>query len=298
MINLKKIKKEKSVEELLEFGILNIDKPSGPTSFRVDEIIKRKLGLRKTSHFGTLDPRVTGVLPIATNRACKLLRWFMIKNKTYVGIMKLHSEISKEKLNEEMKKFIGKIIQKPPVKSRVKRQDRQREVFSWKILEYDKKKKEVLFETEVEAGTYIRKLIHDLGLKIGGAHMSELRRTKAGIFSEDNNNFVNLYELDKLLPLQKVTKDSELKLTEENEKKLKDIIIPGEIISEILPVIQVKEESVSKLLTGKPIFKEDLKKEIEQKEGDVAVFSSNKFIEIAKIVQNKSIIAKPEFVKN
>ena len=57
------IKKNKSIKELLEFGIINIDKPSGPTSFQVSEQIKKVLGLRKTSHFGTLDPKVTGVLP-------------------------------------------------------------------------------------------------------------------------------------------------------------------------------------------------------------------------------------------
>jgi H/ACA ribonucleoprotein complex subunit 4 len=71
-MNLEKIKQEKSLKELLEFGILNIDKPSGPTSFDISDGVRKKLGLRKTSHFGTLDPKVTGVLPIALNRACKL----------------------------------------------------------------------------------------------------------------------------------------------------------------------------------------------------------------------------------
>ncbi len=96
MININKIKKQKSIKELLEFGIINLDKPSGPTSFKTAEMVKNKLNLRKMSHFGTLDPKVTGVLPIATNRACKLTRWFMKKDKTYVGIMKIHKKIDKE----------------------------------------------------------------------------------------------------------------------------------------------------------------------------------------------------------
>ena len=62
---------QKTISELLKFSIVNIDKPSGPTSFQTDEFIKRALGLKKTSHFGTLDPKVTGVLPVALNRACK-----------------------------------------------------------------------------------------------------------------------------------------------------------------------------------------------------------------------------------
>ena len=97
--------KNKSISELIEFGILNIDKPSNYTSFQTAEIVGKilkeaGLEIRKFSHFGTLDPKVTGVLPVALNRACKLTRWFMKKKKTYVGIMKLHKEIDEKKLRE------------------------------------------------------------------------------------------------------------------------------------------------------------------------------------------------------
>ncbi|MBU1136328.1 MAG: RNA-guided pseudouridylation complex pseudouridine synthase subunit Cbf5 [Nanoarchaeota archaeon] len=279
------MKKQKSIQELLEFGIINLDKPSGPTSFQTDEKVKHLLGLRKMSHFGTLDPKVTGVLPIALNRACKLTGWFMKKEKTYVGIMKIHKSITEEKLKQEIENFVGKIKQLPPVKSRVKRQEREREVYFWNILEFDKEKNHVLFETKVEAGTYIRKLIHDLGLKIGGAHMIELRRTQAGVFSENDKNFINLYDLEKI-------KDS--------KDKLKQIIVPAEkAIKEILPVIEVNESLVQKLLTGKPIFKEDISEKTGIKEEQsFAVFCKEKFIGIYKMVNEKDIIAKPEFVFN
>ena len=101
-INIDKIKKNKSIEELLEFSIINIDKPSGPTSYKIDTIIKEALNARKTSHFGTLDPMVTGILPIAINRACRLMGYFIGKNKTYVGIMRLHDDITLDKLKKEM----------------------------------------------------------------------------------------------------------------------------------------------------------------------------------------------------
>jgi H/ACA ribonucleoprotein complex subunit 4 len=280
MINLEKLREKKSLKELLEFGIINLDKPINYTSFQTGEIVGKMLGLRKFSHAGTLDPGVSGVLPILLNRACKLLGWFMKKNKTYIGIMKIHKEIDEAKLKDEMQKFVGKIKQLPPVKSRVKRQIREREVYSWKILEIDKEKKEVLFEAEVEAGTYIRKLISDLGEKIKGAHMIELRRTKAGIFDEKNS--INLYELEKI---------------KDDEEKLKEIIIPGEIIGEILNKIEVKEEAVKNLLTGKPLFKEDIQHG-ELKEGSNAVFSDNKFIGIYKKAEEKNIIARAEFVFN
>ncbi|MCX6749552.1 MAG: hypothetical protein NTW17_02285, partial [Candidatus Pacearchaeota archaeon] len=76
-INIEKLKEKKTIQELLEFGIININKPSGPTSFDVSEFVMKTLGLRKTSHFGTLDPKVTGVLPVALNRACKLTGFFL-----------------------------------------------------------------------------------------------------------------------------------------------------------------------------------------------------------------------------
>ena len=291
-IDIEKIKQEKSIKELLEFGILNIDKPSGPTSFSVSDFVREKLkgaGVRKTSHFGTLDPKVTGVLPIALNRACKLTGYFMKKNKAYVGVMRLHEDINDERLNDEIKNFIGKIKQLPPVKSRVKREEREREVYSLEIIERDEKdRKNVLFETEVEAGTYIRKLIHDLGKKIGGAHMLELRRTKAGIFSEQDSEFVNLYDFVKAVDEYK----------NGNESLLREILIPAEIISEILPVMKVRKESVKSLLVGKPIFKEDLTEELKVKEGNIAVFCEDRLIEVARIINEKGIVAKPEFVLN
>jgi H/ACA ribonucleoprotein complex subunit 4 len=275
---------EKTIHELLNFSILNIDKPSGPTSFLVDLQVKKALGLSKTSHFGTLDPKVTGVLPVALGRACRLSDYFMHREKKYVGIMRVHQEIEREKLEEEVSKFIGKIMQLPPVKSRVKREEREREVFSWRILEQDGK--DFLFETEVEAGTYIRKLISDLGDKIGGAHMLELRRIKAGIFSEEDENFTNLYDFEKAVE----------SWNNGSEKELRKILIPAEkALEKVLPVSQVKKDAVKQLLTGKPIFKED----IEKIEGErFAVFCQDRFIGVYKKVKEMAIIARPEFVFN
>ncbi len=148
--------KDIKLNELLEFGIINLDKPSNYTSFQAAEIAAKLLGVGKFSHFGTLDPKVTGVLPVALNRACKLTGWFMKKNKTYVGVMKIHKPIDEIRLRQEMNKFVGKIMQMPPIKSRVKRQEREREIYSWEILE--KEGRDVLFKVECEAGTYVRKL--------------------------------------------------------------------------------------------------------------------------------------------
>jgi len=173
---------EKILDELLDYGILVMDKPADWTSHDVVAYVRGALRIKKVGHLGTLDPMVTGVLPLVLGKATKLSESLMKKDKTYVGTMAIHSEIDKEKLEQEMKKFIGKIKQTPPVKSRVKREEREREVYEFKITKIYKKKVE--FITKVEAGTYIRKLISDLGEKIGGAHMTALRRTEAGMFKE------------------------------------------------------------------------------------------------------------------
>ncbi len=97
--------------------------------------------------------------------------------------MHLHKEVDEQLLRETIQKFIGKIKQLPPVKSAVKRQWREREIYELEILEF--KGQDVLFRIKCQAGTYIRKICSDLGqaLKVG-AHMAELRRTQAGPFTE------------------------------------------------------------------------------------------------------------------
>jgi H/ACA ribonucleoprotein complex subunit 4 len=285
-INFEKIKAGKTMKELLEFSIINLDKPCGPTSFQVAEQVGRILDAGKFSHFGTLDPMVSGVLPVALNRACRLATWFMKKDKTYVGIMHLHEDISEEKLKEEMKKFVGKIMQLPPVRSRVKREERQREVYKFEILE--KNERDVLFISEVEAGTYIRKLVSDLGERIGGAHMTELRRIKAGIFDENDKGFVTLYELEKAVE----------EYEKGNEKPLRELLIPGEVISRIMPVVYAKKEAIKKLYTGSPLMLEFIEGKPEVKEGNTAVFSDDKFIGVYEISKEKEVFAKPKFVLN
>tara|TARA_Y100000310_G_scaffold121316_1_gene120120 strand:- start:265 stop:1131 length:867 start_codon:yes stop_codon:yes gene_type:complete len=281
-IHIEKIRKTKPIEELLKFSIINIDKPSGPTSFGTDTIIKNALNLTKTSHFGTLDPAVTGILPVALNRACKLMGYFIGKNKTYVGIMKLHKEISRENLQKEINNFIGEITQLPPIKSRVKRQERQRTIHTFKILEMTKR--DVLFETEVEAGTYIRKLIHDLGEVIGGAHMLELRRTQASIFQE---------------PSLKIPEF--LKAVEEykkgNETPLRKILIPGEIISQVLEEVQIKPNYVKRLYHGRSLMQEHLKnKQTFKDDQKIAVFENETFIGTYNVINERNTVAKPLYV--
>ncbi len=280
MINIEKLKEKKTLKELLEFGVIVFDKPAGMTSFDVAEYIKKKLNLRKTSHFGTLDPMVTGVLPIALNRACKLTGFFLGEDKEYTGTMRIHEEISLEKIKEAIKKrFTGKIIQLPPVKSRVKRQEREREIKKFEILE--KNGKNISFIVECQGGTYIRKLIHDLGEELGiGAHMTKLRRIRAGIFKEKES-----------------VKKEDFEKAAEDKEKLRKMIIPAEIVSEVYPVVEIKKEFADRLLHGSPMdYNFLLKKEEFEKNKIVCVFSEEQFIGMYRVINEKNIFAKSEFV--
>jgi len=278
-MDIQKLKQKKSIKELLEFGIINIDKPSGPTSFQVSEKVKNMLDVRKTSHFGTLDPKVTGVLPIALNRACKLTGFFLGEDKEYGGIMRIHEEVSLNKVKEIIeKKFTGVIIQKPPVRSRVKRVEREREIKNFEILEKDGQ--DFLFKTNVQGGTYIRKLCDDLGKELGiGAHMLELRRIRAGIFEEEKS--YTLYDLEKAL---------------KDEKLLGEMIIPAEIITELHPIVEIKKESVGRILHGQPVYDKELSKKYDFNEGQkICVFSGERFIGMFKVIKEGKVFAKSEF---
>ena len=200
--------------------------------------------------------------------------------------MRLHLDISDEELKIEMKNFVGKITQIPPVRSAVKRVEREREVKKFDFLE--KEERDVLFFAEVEAGTYIRTLINDLGKKIGGAHMLELRRTRAGVFEE--RSAVSVYDFDKAVEDYK----------RGDEKSLRKIVICGkDIIRQSMLTIEIKEDNLEKIWRGKPIHKQDLFKEVKlSKEDYIGVFCDERFIEVARVVNHGEVIAVPDFVLN
>jgi H/ACA ribonucleoprotein complex subunit 4 len=277
---------EKTISELLEFSVIIIDKPSGPTSAHVSDFIRTILGAKRAGHCGTLDPAVSGVLPITLNRACKLSSYFTGKNKKYVGVMRLHEEASDSEVKKYMKKFVGDITQMPPVRSSVKRALRTRNVMSFDFLERDGK--DVLFSAEVEAGTYIRTLVNDLGKALGGAHMLELRRIQAGIFTEEKS--ANLYDVEKAIE----------EYRKGNEEKLRALLIPAEeALKNIMPHVLIKKDNLNKILVGKPIHYTDLTKKTSfANETRVAIFCGMQFVEVARVVNTDDVFAVPEFVFN
>src|SRR3989344_6370661 len=173
----------RSVEELLSTGLIILDKWQGVTSRDVDETVKRLLHLKKVGHAGTLDPNVSGVLPIALDDACKVMPALQGVEKEYVGVCRLHHDTDEQKVRQVMKSFVGTIRQRPPVRSAVSRRERERDVYSFELLEKDGN--DLLFRIRCQAGTYVRVICHELGQKLEtGGHLDELRRTRAGRFDE------------------------------------------------------------------------------------------------------------------
>jgi len=265
---------ERSIEELLKYGFISLDKPSGPTSHQISALIKHFLELKKTGHGGTLDPKVTGVLPIALEKSTRVLQYLLTAGKEYVAAMHLHKPVKFDMLKEIEKVFVGEIVQIPPVRSAVKRRPRKRKIYYLEILEYDEEKKNVLFKVGTEAGTYIRTLCVQIGKYLGvGAHMIALRRTKAGSFSEENS--VSLIDVKDSFYLWKHCN---------YEKELRRVILPIEKALEHLPKVYVDDVAASAVLYGaKVLLPGIVKTQKFEKNENVAIFTmKNELIAIGK----------------
>lgn len=229
---------QRSVKDLLNYGLILLDKPPGPTSHETVAWAKRILKLPKIGHSGTLDPQVSGVLPLGLGEATKALGVLLMGPKEYYGLGRLHSLPSKEKLESVLKLFIGEIYQKPPQRSAVLRQTRTRTIYELEVME--QKERLLLLRVLCEAGTYIRKLYYDIGEILGpGATMVELRRSRVHQFHEDQ--LVTLHEVADAFATWEEKKD---------ESKLKRIILPIEYaLSEIKSVI-IRDSAVDAMCHG------------------------------------------------
>ena len=238
-----KLPNERTLEELINSAVIILDKHSGPTSHQCTAWVKNIFNVNKAGHAGTLDPAVTGVLPIELGNSTKAAMVLSGMDKEYVGVMHLHKDLDEDLLRKVVKeKFLGKIRQTPPVKSAVARRERERTVYYFDIVEIDGK--DALFKVGCEAGTYIRKLVHDLGqaLKVG-AHMSELRRTKVGNFTEEEAH--SLLKIRDIYQFWKENRD---------EKGLRQILIPVEDAISNVKRILVKDSAVGNICNGAPVY--------------------------------------------
>jgi H/ACA ribonucleoprotein complex subunit 4 len=229
---------KRPILEYLEKGVVNIDKPKGPTSHEVAAWVKAILGVNTAGHAGSLDPKVTGLLPTLLGKATKAVPALRLSGKEYICLLKLHREMPPKMVRKVCAEFSGPIYQVPPIKSAVKRVLRVRTIYYLEVLEIEGSS--VLFRVGCEAGTYIRKLCHDIGLALGcGGHMQELRRTKAGPFTE--KTLITLHEL----------KDAYMFWKEDgDESEIRRVVRPMESAVSHLPKVLLRDSAVDAVCSG------------------------------------------------
>lgn len=229
------------VKDHLDYGIVVVDKPSGPSSHQVASWAKAAVGAERTGHAGTLDPKVTGMLVLGLDSATRALDLAREAGKEYVTELVLHRDVDGRRLAHALEGFVGDVLQVPPKRSAVKRQLRTRRVHAIDLMEH--RGRLALMRVSCEAGTYIRSLCHDIGMALGtGAHMGDLRRTRLGPFQEAD--MVTLHELRDAMEWYREDGD---------EAELRRVVRPMEHLMADVPTVTVRDTAVDALCHGAPL---------------------------------------------
>ncbi len=214
-------------------GIILVDKPRGPTSHQVAAWVGKMLK-SDVGHSGTLDPMVSGVLVVMLGKAARLAPLLLQHEKEYVACMRLHADIPRERVEEVVKQFTGRVYQRPPRRSAVKRALRIRVIYRIELI--DMQDRLVLLKIRCEAGTYIRSVCVHIGNVLGcGGQMIELRRTKSGGFSCDEAH--TLHEIRDAVELK-------------DESALSAMIHPPEQAIGDIPKIVIRDKAAKAVANG------------------------------------------------
>lgn len=217
-------------------GVVVIDKPAGMTSHDVVDEVRRRFGMKKVGHGGTLDPDATGVLVVGLGRATRLLSYAQAAPKTYRALARFGIttttqdgageilerrvvNVDADDIERELKRFRGSIQQVPPMVSAIRisgerlyRKARRGEevdrparavvVYAFDLLDYVPDRDEADFVVRCSGGTYVRTLLHDLGEALGcGGHLMSLRRVEAGGFTQEQAVSIDDLDDNHLRPL-------------------------------------------------------------------------------------------------
>jgi tRNA pseudouridine55 synthase len=230
---------QRPVADLLDFCIIPLDKPAGQTSSQVVAWVRQMLGAARAGHSGTLDPPATGLLPIALGDGTKALSTLLLGPKQYYAVMRLHNPAGESELAAVLKEFSGDIYQKPPERSSVKRVRRVRTIYELEQVERDGNL--VLLRVLCQAGTYVRKLVYDMGEILGvGASMIELRRTRVSDLTEAMG-LVRLHNLSLATSLYREKGD---------ERLLRQCVWPIESALTHMKSVVIKDSAVDALCHG------------------------------------------------
>lgn len=278
-------------------GIVNLYKPKNMTSHDAVNVCRKIFNTRRVGHGGTLDPNVTGVLPICIGKATRVAEYLLESDKEYIGELTLGyatdtqdidgkiinssiKEVTEDEIQESFEKFTGEITQLPPMFSAVKhkgkklyelaregktvvRKPRVSNIYKLEIIK-NTNNKEILFYTHCSKGTYIRTLCNDIGLDLNTyGYMSYLIRVGVGQLKiEDSLSIEYLRSLD--------------------PHQLSNILTPMDTMLTQLKEIQVPNTLYNKLINGVQLpINKDPSIELEE---DLRVYCLDKFIGIGSIV--------------
>jgi len=233
--------RERALPDYLRRGVVVLDKPPGCTSRRAADRVRQALGGTRVGHGGTLDPGVTGVLPVLLDEATPAAAVLLGCDKAYEGAMQLHGDVPDGELAAAMDGLCGVIVQRPPRRSRVRRVPRERAVRAFTVTE--RAGRSVVFAVRCQGGTYVRTLVHDLGQALGtGAHMAALRRTQAGPFG--------LHEAVKHEQVERAVAQARAG----DEAPLRSLVHPvDEVVCRVLPRLSMDDGAVDAVCCGVPL---------------------------------------------
>jgi H/ACA ribonucleoprotein complex subunit 4 len=234
---------KRDLKQYISSGVINLDKPSNPSSHEVVAWVKRILRCEKTGHSGTLDPKVTGCLIVCIDRATRLVKSQQGAGKEYVAVIRLHDKLpgGQAQFARALETLTGALFQRPPLISAVKRQLRIRTIHESKLIEFDNDRHLGVFWVSCEAGTYIRTLCVHLGLLLGvGGHMQELRRVRSGAMDE-SKGLVTLHDVLDAQWQMDNTRD---------ESYLRKVISPLETLLTSYKRLVVKDSAVNAVCYG------------------------------------------------
>jgi tRNA pseudouridine55 synthase/H/ACA ribonucleoprotein complex subunit 4 len=217
-------------------GIIVVDKTQGPSSHEIAAWVGQMLGC-EVGHSGTLDPQVSGLLLVMLGNAVRLAPLLLAHDKEYICLMRLHGDVDPACIEKMAEEFTGRLYQRPPRKSAVKRNLRIRTIHKLEILSIEGRL--VLFRVKCEAGTYIRSLCHHMGFALGvGGHMQELRRSRSGAFDETSMH--TLHEI----------KDACVAAEAGDRTSLESMVMSVDAAVPDLPVVIVRDTAIDAICRG------------------------------------------------
>ncbi len=275
-------------------GLLNINKPRGPTSHDVVRRVRALTGIRRVGHAGTLDPLATGVLVICVGQATRVAQYVMNERKIYRALVcmgittdtydaegrivaETQVEVSRDQIESALAQFRGPITQVPPAYSAIKHEGtplyrlarrgieldqvvqskaRQIEIFDLELSNWNPP--ECMLEVTCSPGTYVRSLAHDVGQVLGcGAHLGGLTRLASGRFHLEDT--ITLDEL----------------ACAAAEQRWSDLLHPIDAALYRFPALRLDADAARRVVLGQAVQARESESEGtgREKEGDVACLS-------------------------